>query len=372
MENTRPYWKVIVSLTFSLIATILVIGIGWNLLRMFVPFVIGWVISFIANPMVCWLEKRLKIEKKLGSAIIIIAVLGAIVGLLYLGISQLVKEISGLIVNLPDLYVELESEMNQVANNLQGIYQLLPEQIRSGWSSIVANFETVLGDWIGELSTPTVTIAGNVAKSIPSILVGTIVTIVSAYFFIAEREEVIAWAKKVAPNALQDRVSMVISNMKMAVGGYFKAQFKIMLVVAGVVFVGLSVVRARYAIILAIVIAFLDFLPFFGTAVTLVPWAIYKFIGGDYKMAIVLLVIYGTTQLLRQVIQPKLVGDGVGLKPLPTLVFLYAGYRLGGVFWMIAAVPLGMIVINMYKAGAFDYILDDVKILTKGIMSLRK
>lgn len=372
MENARPYWKVIVSLTFSLIATILVVLIGWKLLRMFMPFVIGWVISFIANPMVCWLERRLKIEKKLGSAIIIIAVLGATVGLLYLGISQLVKEVSGLIVNLPDLYAELEAEMDQVANNMQGLYQLLPEQIRSGWSSVVANFETVLGDWIGELSAPTVTVAGNVAKGIPSMLVGTIVAIVSAYFFIAEREEVIAWAKKVTPDALQKRVSMVISNMKMAVGGYFKAQFKIMLVVAGVVFVGLSLVRVRYAIILAIVIAFLDFLPFFGTAVTLVPWAAYKFIGGDYKMAIVLLVIYGTTQLLRQVIQPKLVGDGVGLKPLPTLVFLYAGYRLGGIFWMIAAVPLGMIVINMYKAGAFDYILDDVKILTKGIMSLRK
>ena len=59
------------------------------------------------------------------------------------------------------------------------------------------------------------------------------------------------------------------------------------------------------------------------------------------------------------------------MKPLPTLVFLYAGYRLGSVFGMILAVPVGMIVINLYEAGAFDYILTDVKILLDGVLSLR-
>ena len=71
-------------------------------------------------------------------------------------------------------------------------------------------------------------------------------------------------------------------------------------------------------------------------------------------------------------IQPKLVGDEVGMNPLPTLLFIYIGYRLGGFLWMILAVPLGLILIEMYKAGAFDYILDDAKILIRGILSLRE
>ena len=78
------------------------------------------------------------------------------------------------------------------------------------------------------------------------------------------------------------------------------------------------------------------------------------------------------TQLVRQLIQPKLVGDSMGLNPLLTLVLLYVGYRIGSVLGMIFAVPVGMIVINLYKAGAFDYILDDVKILADGVMSLRR
>ena len=75
LHDTRPYWKVIVSLTFSLIATILFIYVGFRLLGFFMPFVIGWFISYIASPIVNWLEKRVKIVKKLGSALIIIAVL---------------------------------------------------------------------------------------------------------------------------------------------------------------------------------------------------------------------------------------------------------------------------------------------------------
>ena len=89
-------------------------------------------------------------------------------------------------------------------------------------------------------------------------------------------------------------------------------------------------------------------------------------------MAIGLLIVYILTQLTRQLIQPKLVGDEIGLKPLPTLLLLYLGYQIGSVWGLIIAVPLGMIVINMYKAGAFDYILDDVKILIQGVKSLRE
>lgn len=372
MNNTRPYWKVIVSLAFSLIATILVIVLGWSLLRFLMPFAIGWIIASIANPLVCWLEKHMKIVKKWGSAITIILVLGAVIGLLYLIISLIVHEIGGLISSLPEIYGSIELEMNRITENLEGIISMLPESIRNTGSSVAGNLEKAVGEWIGNLSEPTVSIAGSIAKSVPSIIIASFVTIISAYFFIADRDEVIRWAKKVTPKPLYERMAMVVSDFKYSVGGYFKAQFKIMGVVGLILFVGLTFLKVRYAIVLSIVIAFLDFLPFLGTGIAFVPWCIYTFLIGDYKRFVVLLVIYATTQIVRQLIQPKLVGDEVGLKPLPTLVFIYVGYRLGGVLWMIIAVPLGMIVINMYKAGAFDYILDDVKILVKGIISLRK
>lgn len=372
MKDTRPYWKVIVSLAFSLIATILVVGIGYGLLRLFLPFVIGWIIAVIANPMVCWLEDKLKIVKKLGSAITIVVVLGAVVGVLYLIGASIVREASGLIADLPKMYGEMKVGMEEIGANLQGLFGLLPREIQNGWSSMVSNLGAAAGEWVGTLSEPTVEAAGNVAKSIPSIFIGLIVMIISAYFFVAERDEVIAWVKKVTPKPIEDRMSMVFSNLKYAIGGYFKAQFQIMLVLGTIMFVGFTILGVKYAIVLALLFAFLDFLPFFGTAITLVPWAIYNLLGRDYKMAIGLVILYVLTQLIRQLIQPKLVGDEVGLKALPTLVLLYLGYKVGSIWGMIFAVPIGLIVINMYRAGAFDYILDDVKILIRGILKLRE
>lgn len=130
MEDTRPYWKVIVSLAFSLIATILFIVIGAKLLWFFMPFVIGWVIAFIVNPLVCWLEKRLKIVKKLGSVLIIVGVLAAVCGLLYLGVSKLIQEIGGLITDFPAMYSDLENGFEEIGESLQGVFHLLPTGIQ--------------------------------------------------------------------------------------------------------------------------------------------------------------------------------------------------------------------------------------------------
>lgn len=371
MQEKRPYWKVAVSLLFSLIATGLFIVAGVKLLIYFMPFVIGWFISYIANPLVKWLEKRLKIVRKLGSAIIIILVLGLIVAAGYFGISKLVTESINFINGFPEFYKALLKDFNQAGNSLKGILALMPQGIQSAMSSAFANLGTSFGDWISKMSAPTVTAAGNFAKALPSVLVAVVVTVVSAYFFIAERDDVIWWFKKVAPQYVQRRMEMVIQYMKSAVGGYFKAQFKIMAVIFIIVLVGLSILKVDYVILISLLIALLDFLPIFGTGTAIIPWAVFKVLTGDYKTAVGLVVIYAITQVVRHLIQPKLVADSIGLNPLVTLVLLYFGYKVGSVGGMIIAIPIGMIVINMYKAKAFDYILDDAKILVDGILSLR-
>ena len=104
----------------------------------------------------------------------------------------------------------------------------------------------------------------------------------------------------------------------------------------------------------------------------MIPWAVYTFFMGEYKTTVALVVIYVVTQVVRQLLQPKLVGDSVGLNPLVTLILLYIGYRIRGVIGMIIAVPVGMVLINMCQVGAFDYIFDDVRILIDGILGLRE
>lgn len=372
MDNTRPYWHVVVSLISSILATAAFVYLGIRAIVFLMPFVIGWIISAIAAPLVNWLEKRFNIVKKLGSALIVILVIGLIVTGIYFAVSRIVIEIGDLIKNIPEMYAQLESGLRQIGGTLSGLFEKLPEGIQNGWNSFMANLDESMTDVIAKISDPAVAAAGNFAKRLPFYLISVIVAILSAYFFTIQREEVLKWMKKIAPESVEKRMTLVMDNLRYALGGYFKAQFKIMGVVFLILLVGLAVLGVRYFVLVAFLISFLDFLPFFGTGTAMIPWGVYKFLMGDYKTAIILIVLYATTQVVRQLLQPKLVGDSVGMNPLVTLLLLYVGYRLGSVLGMILAVPIGMVLINMLQAGAFDYILDDVWILVNGILKLRE
>ncbi len=371
-EKQVCYWKTALNLFFSIIATLGVIYIGFKGAMFFMPFVIGWIISLIATPMVKFLERRLKIVRKFGSAIIIVLVLGAIIGLCYLIVVQLWSVSSEYVSELPSYYAQLSEALEQLYSNLDGTVHLFPDSIRTSIQTVISNLEVYVAQAISSFSEPLVESASEFAKQIPSYLISFIIMIVAAYFFIADREEFVAWVKKVTPMPIQKRMGIVIYNLVHAVGGYVVAQFKIMGVIAGILFIAFVIIGQPYALFKAIFIALLDFFPVLGTGTVLIPWMLFELVMGNYRLAIILLIIYVVTLATHQLIQPKLVADSVGLNPIFTLVLLYVGYRFGGVTGMIVAIPIGLILVNLVKEGGFDYIIDDVKILIYGIMELRK
>ena len=372
LNDNRPYWKVLVSLVFSLVFTGLFLWLGMKFIIYFMPFVIGWFIAFIVHPVVNWLEKKFGIVKKFGSAITIIVVLAAVLGLLFLAGKKMFGELQILIANLPQMYGDFEAGIKNITDAFSGIIAMLPEGIRQGGSAVASDMKQTLSKVVERISEPTMNAAEHFIRKIPGLLIGTIVTILSAYFIVADRDGLIKMLKKAAPAPIAERVALAMYNLKYSVGGYFKAQFQIMLVIWGILILGFMILGIDFNFILSLMIAFLDFLPFFGTGTAFVPWIIYEILTADYKMAIGMLMLYPITQIVHRTIEPKLLGDSVGLNPLLTLMLIYVGFKIGSVIGMIFAVPVGIIFINMYKAGAFDYILDDAKILLEGILSLRE
>ena len=201
MERKRPYWQVAVSLMFSILATAAFIILGVKAIGFLMPFVVGWIISAIATPLVNWLEKRLKIVKKLGTAMIVIMVIGLIVLVGYFAVSRIAAEVTDLIQNFPDIYAQLEEGMREIGNTLSGAFSRLPRGVQNGWTTIVENLDTYMGNLVSKISEPTVTAAGNFAKRLPSYLISFIVAILAAYFFTIQREEVIAWFQANVPVA---------------------------------------------------------------------------------------------------------------------------------------------------------------------------
>ena len=132
------------------------------------------------------------------------------------------------------------------------------------------------------------------------------------------------------------------------------------------------ILDVNYAFLVALGIAFLDFLPVFGTGTVMLPWAVVEFLSKDYKMMFGLLAIWLIGQLVRQVIQPKIVGDSIGVDAIPTLFLLYIGYRMAGMIGMILAVPIGIILVNLYEEGVFDTTRQSLQILVAGFNRFRK
>ncbi|NLZ80640.1 MAG: sporulation integral membrane protein YtvI [Clostridiales bacterium] len=368
----RKYLKMFINMSISIITILLVIWLGPKLLWVFMPFVIGWIIALIANPVVRFLEKRLKIVRKHGSALIVILVIGLIVVGGYFLIEKVISETVNFLADIPNLYTSLEKEFQNIGGNLTKITDLLPSDIRKIIDNITTELGGFLSTTIESLGSPTIEAAGNVARNIPSVLVQIIVTVLSSYFFIADKDKIIIKAKEIIPVSIQKKWDLIISEIIKAAGGYFKAQFKIMGVVTIIMIVGLLILQVKYAILLAILISILDFLPLFGTGTALIPWAIVKFLSGDYQMAIWLLIIYGITQLVRQLIQPKIVGDSLGLNPLLTLFLMYIGFKVRGLAGMIIAVPIGLIVIKFYELGFFDSLIGNIKEIINDINDFRK
>lgn len=372
MDSVKHYLKIFLNLVLAVLAIILVVILLPRLIVFFMPFVVGWIIALLANPLVQLLEKHLKIKRKAGSAFIIAVVIGGVAFLLYLAVDFLTQQVIGFIGNLPSMWEAIEADLTHVGGRFQVIYQRMPLDSRQQIDSVIESVKSYMGNLLGNLSSPTVKVVSRFAMNVPSILMSILMGLLSAYFFVAEKFQINAFLQKWVPQPVKKQWQIVKKTMTKAFGGYFLAQFKIEIWMYLLLVIGLTIAGTKYAVLVALGIAVLDFLPVFGTGTVLVPWAIIKILNGSYTTAIILLVLWGGGQLLRQLIQPRIVGDSLGLPALPTLILLFIGWRLSGVGGMILAVPIGLVLYNLYKSGLFDTTIDSFKILANDLSAFCK
>lgn len=372
MDSVKKYARIILNIVIPLAELALVCILLPKLLIFFLPFVIGWVIAIIANPLVRWLERHLKIVRRHSSMAIVILVLAGILGLIYLLISRLVRETFSFVQELPSLYTTVIVEMQELFAHFDRLFRIVPKDVQQAAQEVAGNVGQMLSSLAQNIAAPTVEAAGSVAKAIPSALVYTVVTILSSYFFIAEQDNIWKIWKKYLPEQVNRYLHYLRRDAKGLIGGYFLAQFKIMFVVAGILLVGFLVLGIEHAVLLSCAIAVLDFLPMFGTGTALIPWGIFKILEGKYAMAAGMILLYVLTQVVRQMIQPKIVGDSMGLPPLVTLFLLFIGFKIQGLSGMILAVPIGMLGMRFYEYGAFDGLIRNVKLLAENIKRWRK
>lgn len=372
MKSSTKYLKIFCNLAFALVVLLIFIFLVPKALVFFMPFVVGFILSLIANPMVRFLEKKLRIKRKYGTVLIIVCVIAAVVLLCYgIGMAFIVG-VSGFVEYLPTMSANAGKEIVAALESMQNMFRKIPFLEHVDVQHIEKTVTDALGRFVAGGDAGTITAIGGFAKSLPNLLVSIVMGFLATYFFIADRDKLIAALNERLSESFREKTMQMYGKILEAVGGYFKAQFKIMGVIYVVITMGLVILRVNYAWLIGFGIAFVDMLPVFGSGTVLVPWAVIKFFSGNYATAAGMLVLYVVSLLVHQLIQPKLIGQSVGMNTFATLFFMYIGYQFSGVLGMIIAIPLGMLLISSYQAGAFDTVVWCLKEIFHDFNEFRK
>lgn len=331
------------------------------------PFILAFILSLLLNPIAEILQKKLKLPRGVTTILVVIfaiVLLGGVVGGI---VWKVISELKNIYLQLPEITQGVLDWVDKIRNNLSHIYMSMPQDIQSIFDNMGDNIRESLTHVINDNYKPVVYGAGNIAKKLPSIFVAIIVFILSLFFMISGEESISDKIKNIIPKKVQYKTSEVMTEMKKSLGGYIKAQLIIMSIAFIIVFTGLSILKIEYALLIALGVALLDALPFFGSGAVLIPWSIISFINAEVKIGVGLLIIYLAVIFTRQMVEPKIVSSKIGINPLITLMSMYIGYKLLSFGGMILGPILLVLVISLNKAGAFEPIKNFFKTTIKKI-----
>ncbi len=318
----------------------------------FVPFLIAYAVSSLIRPVSLWLNKKIGFPKRFGSAVLmILAVLLIGAGVFSLG-NLLVGQVSGLIT---DITADLDSDDN-IVRRVIAFFQDLRHRIpfidrlsAEDGDRLADTVETMLRGFAEDagvkMRTWLTNCAGGILSSLPRIIFSTVVTLLAAFYFTFDKNTITSALAVYIPDKAMPRLNRLKTNVGGALSGWIKAYFTITLVVFTELLVGFLLMNVKYSVALALLTAFVDLLPVLGVGTVLVPWAAVCFITGDMARGIGLLVLLTVMYIVRQIIEPKILGSRMGLHPAFVLFAVYAGFRLLGIFGMIIA-PMIMFIIK--------------------------
>ena len=309
------------------------------------PFLLAWLLSRPVKPLAGILAGRTGLKRNAWAAGLVILTVGGFVTLAAGGIRRGIQELSHLIENTAGLTAVVENALAQVRSLTSRIPLLRHRENTPGYEELYARIDRLVEDGIdrvvGSVSARLPDAAMTVAGWIPSAFIFVTVTLLACYYFSADDGRLSRsagkWIRRITPTGLQDYLSPLGRRLRRIGQQYLRACLLLGLLTFLQIFIGLALLRVPYAFILAFLIALVDFLPLLGTGIILLPWAAVCLLLGKLRLGIGLLILYAVSSVVRQILEPKLIGEGLGLHPLVSLAAMYAGLRLFGVWGMILA-----------------------------------
>lgn len=330
---------------------LLALGAVWlgcrYLLPILLPFLLGTLLALAAEPAVTLGTGRLKLPRGLAAGLGVTATLVLIIGVVMLLGAWAVKEVGRVVSAVPDV----SGAVQQLRQWLEQITDKVPRGVRPVVENMVTELfdgsSAVLSQVTGSLPGAITGLVTGVGSSVISFGTG----LLSAYLISARLPRIRSRIRGKLPASWKERYLPKLRQLRHSLWGWLKAQGKLCLVTWGVVSVGLLVLRVQNAIAWAGLIALVDAVPVLGTGTVLIPWAVICLVQGENLRAIGLLCTYGAAAITRTALEPRVVGQQLGLDPLVTLLAVYVGYQLWGFPGLILTPILTSAVKSMVTTG---------------------
>lgn len=318
------------------ITSIIAVIFGFKyILPLFLPFVFGYFLARLAAPMVHFLKVRLRIPRAVASILVVTTFLFVCVVSFYFILRAASHQIQIFVTSLPIYQNLLFHSLDGVCKNFDGVFGL------SEGTSYVIVTERMDG-MIELLQVKLLSGVSNRALDVVIVIFGVlwncIMIFISALLLVKEFEEYKEEFKNSCFYKEIHMVTGVLSNLGVA---YLKAQFILMCITAVICMIGVFLTGNHYAILIGAGIAVFDAFPVLGSAFILIPWAVILLIKKEVIGAAIILSTYLICQLVRQMLEPKLVGDRIGIRPVYTLISMYVGLKIyGGLGFILGPISL--------------------------------
>ncbi len=316
---------------FFIIAAIIYVVLKYGI-SLIAPFLFAFIVAFILKRPIAFFSRKLHMKRTFAAILLVILFyvsLGAIISFIGVRIFIAARDF---IFALPGLYTgEIQPFLVRLFENIESYAKKIDPALISILDDFSSDLLQSLGNLISSFSVNIVTAVSSYASSLPVFLVKLLFAFISTFFITIDYDNVVAFLLRQLPEKKRDLVLTAKDHLFHTLGGYGRSYALIM----GITFIelsaGLTIIGVENSVYIALLISVVDILPVLGTGGVMIPWAIYSFLQANAAFAVKLIVVYVVITIIRNIIEPKIVGTHVGLPPLVTLLAMFVGTRLFGV-----------------------------------------
>ncbi|CAM3379092.1 sporulation integral membrane protein YtvI [Marinicrinis lubricantis] len=342
----QKYWRTAFDIGLIILTVFLTMWLFSYLYAIAAPIFLALIIFFIIEPLARFLHRK-KIKKSIATGIsmllFIMIILGSIIGASVIFVGQ----ITNLAERIPEYGRILQEQFGVQLEDLQRQINALPPEFTDKakeYTGVVTEKGSEIAQWL-------LTYLVGMLSSFSTFIINFVIAIILAYFLSVEIDYWKRIANEKTPRTFKTAFLFLKENVLKGIGGYLKAQLKLISITFVIIYISLLILRVDNAFSIAVLAAVFDLLPLLGVSAVFIPWIIYLFIVGHISLAIWLSVLLLLVILFRQIFEPKITGDTLGVSAFTTLAFMVVSLSLFGVAGLILSPILIILIKALYDQG---------------------